>query len=121
MAQLVVKVVRLRPHPSILSPNTAETSGVFKIHKATYSVNKFNAIQFFINCSYAKDARKWLVKWKHILFYFFYLYIYLPDSLENVGAAIHRVCNYPDLLPEMPRYCCPVEIFYFVRLVFAEM
>ena len=39
-------------------------------------------------------------------FYFFYFYhcIYPPDSQESDGGAIHRVSNYPDLLPEMPRY-----------------
>ena len=41
---------------------------------------------------------------------FFYLYIYPPDSQESDGGAIHRVSNYPDLLPEMPRYCCPLVI-----------
>ena len=48
------------------------------------------------------------------LFYFlfyFYLYIYSPESQESAGGAIHRASNYPDLLPEMPRYCCPLEIF----------
>ena len=43
-------------------------------------------------------------------FFFFYLYIYPPDSQESDGGAIHRVRNYPDLLPEMPRYCCPLVI-----------
>ena len=28
----------------------------------------------------------------------------------NDGGAIQRVGNYPDLLPEMPRYCCPLVI-----------
>ena len=44
----------------------------------------------------------------HYFFYFifyFYLYIYPPDSQESNGGAIHRVGNYPDLLPEMQRYC----------------
>ena len=40
----------------------------------------------------------------------FYLYIYSPDSQENVGGTIHRASNYPDQLPEMPRHCCPLEI-----------
>ena len=47
------------------------------------------------------------------IFYFifyFYLYIYSPDSQESDVDAIHRVSNYPDLLPEMPRYCCPLVI-----------
>ena len=32
---------------------------------------------------------------------YFYLYIYPPDSKESDRGAIHRVSNYPDLLPEM--------------------
>ena len=47
---------------------------------------------------------------KVYLFIYFYLYIYLPDSQESDGGAIHRVSNYLDLLPEMPRYCCPLVI-----------
>ena len=43
-------------------------------------------------------------------FFFFYLYIYPPNSQESDGGAIHRVSKYPDLLPEMPRYCCPLVI-----------
>ena len=42
--------------------------------------------------------------------YSFYLYIYPPDSHESNGGAIHRVSNYPDLLPEIPRYCSPLVI-----------
>ena len=39
---------------------------------------------------------------RFIFFYFyFYLYIYPSDSQESDGGAIHRVSNYPDLLPEM--------------------
>ena len=41
---------------------------------------------------------------------YFYLYIYPPDSWESDGDSIHRVSNYPDLLPKMPRYCCPLLI-----------
>ena len=49
--------------------------------------------------------------WSQAFFFFyFYLYIYPPDSQESDGGAIHRVSNYPDLLPEMPRYCCPLVI-----------
>ena len=43
-------------------------------------------------------------------FMFFYLYLYFLDWEESDGGAIHRVGNYPDLLPEMPRYCCPLVI-----------
>ena len=47
---------------------------------------------------------------QHRVLSFFYLYIYPPDSQESDGGAIRRVSNYPDLLPEMPRYCCPLLI-----------
>ena len=47
---------------------------------------------------------------KKTIFIFFYLYIYPPDSQESDGGAIHRVSNYPGLLPEIPRYCCPLVI-----------
>ena len=40
----------------------------------------------------------------YLFFIYFYLYIYPPDWKESDGGAIHRVSNYPDLLPEMPRY-----------------
>ena len=51
------------------------------------------------------------------------LYIYLPDLQESNESALHRASNYPDLLPEMQRYCCPVEIFNFIflGLLFIEM
>ena len=45
-----------------------------------------------------------------IYFFYFYLYIYPPTTQESAGGAIHMASNYPDLLPEMPRYCCPFEI-----------
>ena len=44
------------------------------------------------------------------ILYLFYLEIYPPDSQESDGSAIHRVGNYPNLLPKMPRYCCPLVI-----------
>ena len=28
-------------------------------------------------------------------------------------ALIHKASNYPHLLPEIPRYCCPHEILHF--------
>ena len=36
-----------------------------------------------------------------------------PGSKESDDNAICEANNYTDLLPEMPRYCCWVEIFYF--------
>ena len=46
----------------------------------------------------------------YLFFFLFYLYINPPDSQESDGGAMHRVGNYPDLLPEIPRYCSPLEI-----------
>ena len=43
------------------------------------------------------------------LFYFISVFI-LMTSRKATETLINRVSNYPDLLPEMPRYCCPVEI-----------
>ena len=37
--------------------------------------------------------------------FLFYLYIYPPDLQKSDGGVDHKVSNYPDLLPEMPRYC----------------
>ena len=37
---------------------------------------------------------------------------------ESDGGAIYRVSNYPDLLSEMPRYCCPLVILIEILLQF---
>ena len=58
-----------------------------------------------------KSKAFFLEQQSNLLLFFFYLYIYPPDSQESDGDAIHRVSNYPDLLPEMPRYCCPLVIW----------
>ena len=41
----------------------------------------------------------------------FHLYISPFDSQESDGGAIHRENSYLDLLPEVPRYCNPLQIF----------
>ena len=56
-------------------------------------------------------------KWIHFFFLNFIFIIYPPDLHESDGGAMHRASNYHDLLPEAPKYCCPLEIFYFVFLV----
>ena len=43
------------------------------------------------------------------LFYFISIFILLTRR-KATEALIHRVGNYPDLLPEMLRYCCPLVI-----------
>ena len=44
-----------------------------------------------------------------IYFYFISIFILLTRR-KATEALIHRVGNYPDLLPEIPRYCCPLVI-----------
>ena len=45
-----------------------------------------------------------------IYFYFISIFILLTRR-KATEALIHRVGNYPDLLPEIPRYCCLLVIF----------
>ena len=58
----------------------------------------------------AAAARDAVAKFYYFFLFYLYLYIYPPDSQESDRGAIHRVSNYPDLLPEMPRYCCPLVV-----------
>ena len=45
-----------------------------------------------------------------LLFFYFISIFILLSCRKATEALIHRVSNYPDLLPEMPRYCCPLVI-----------
>ena len=63
-------------------------------------------------------------QWAHnsnmdmLKFHFIFLFIFLIYSKASEALFIEQLSsNYPDLLPEMPSYCCPVEIFYFGLLV----
>ena len=74
----------------------------------------------------SSHSRLWLQLWLHTpalkLFiyvcydqiqYFifsFIFYSYPSDLQESDGGAIHRVGNYPNLLLEMPRYCCKCNL-----------
>ena len=40
---------------------------------------------------------------------------------ESNGGTIHGASNYPDLLPEIPRYSCLVEIFFYFYKVMTEI
>ena len=52
-----------------------------------------------------------------IMVLFFHLNIYSPSSQESVGGAIGRLSsNYPEMLPEMPRYYNLVEVFFILVL-----
>ena len=46
-----------------------------------------------------------------LFFYFYFISIFiLLTRRKATEALIHRVGNYPDLLLEIPRYCCPLVI-----------
>ena len=45
--------------------------------------------------------------------YFISIFIVLTLRKVTIDNAIDKASNYPDLLLEMPRYCCPIENFYF--------
>ena len=45
--------------------------------------------------------------------YFISIFIFLIPR-KATEALIYRASNYPNLLPEMPRYCCPLKIFYSI-------
>ena len=64
-----------------------------------------------------RESRK-MERWDILFFYFIStLYIYPPHSQESNEGAIHRVSNYPDLIPEVPRYCCPLKFFISVLYI----
>ena len=50
-------------------------------------------------------------------FYFISVFILLTRR-KAMEALIHRVGNYSDLLPEMPRYCCPLLIQYKLIVIY---
>ena len=69
------------------------------------------------NCELPRDESEKKFKQstaKVVLFYYYYffnIFIFIFILLtRRKGSAIHRASNYPNLLVEMPRYCCPLEI-----------
>ena len=50
-------------------------------------------------------------------YFSFYLYFYPLDLQKSNKGTIHRTSNYLFLLPQMPKYCCLIKIFYFYFLV----
>ena len=46
---------------------------------------------------------------EYFVCYFIYIFIFLTHRKATEALLLRvRVSNYPDLLPEMPRYCCPL-------------
>ena len=77
------------------------------------------ANNFDVRTSFAKMSRVSTSEAGSFLFLLFeslFIFIYLISIFilltrrKAMEALIHRVGNYPYLLPEMPRYCCPLEI-----------
>ena len=56
-------------------------------------------------------------------FLFFFIFsIFILLTLRKVTKLlVHRASIYFDLLPEVPRYCCLVKIFYFHFLFYRDM
>ena len=52
-----------------------------------------------------------------LLFNFIFISVYSPDLIKNIGGAILKQfsSNYPDLLPDMQRYCCVVLFLVYVQ------
>ena len=53
-------------------------------------------------------------------FHFISIFIFLTRR-KATEMLIYKASNFPDLLPKMPKYCCPVELFNFNFLVFMKI
>ena len=51
----------------------------------------------------------------YFIFYLISIFILLT-RWKTAEAFIHRTSDYADQLPETPRYCCPIYIFYLFFL-----
>ena len=91
---------------------------IFNIHLLYVSIISINTVRKISLLIFRKIRRSDYRCVNPYLFYFiysFHLYIYLSDS--PTSDAMHGASNYPHLLPEKPRYCCPLETFYFDFLI----
>ena len=62
-----------------------------------------NLIKLIFRFNRSKNLKKYF----HFLFHH---YNYPSDSQDSNKGIRHRASNYPDLLLEKPRYCCPVVV-----------
>ena len=82
---------------------------------ASFNIDKMTLSRYIAKCKTQPQpsmeyAAVTIANYIIFILFYFYLYICPPDLQESDGGAIHRVSNYPDLLSEMPRYCCPLVI-----------
>ena len=112
----LTQAARGKPIPTGLAPVPSTKHGSWKhFHSTPFSIYDLSiqkrGCQVWQGCprdsAHLAQTGVWILV-SLFLFFYFNLYIYPPDSQESDGGAIHRVSNYPDLLPEMPRYCCPL-------------
>ena len=81
-------------------------------------------IDFFQNIKDSKNLIKLIFRFnrsKNLKKYFHFLfhhYNYPSDSQDSNKGIRHRTSNYPDLLLEKPRYCCPVVVVEISVVVF---
>ena len=89
--------------------------GLMKNFVKAMPTHPLNTVEFrckkFPKVSKAK-LKEEIIVGPQILFYLFIFYFIsifiLLTRRKAMEALIHRVGNYPDLLPEIPRYCCPL-------------
>ena len=77
-----------------------------------------NSPQYLDPCTRSREIfRKNFNTYFYFFLYFISIFILLTRR-KATEALIHRVGNYPDLLPEIPRYFCPLVIFFFFFFFF---
>ena len=78
----------------------------FKTHNYRLQKKQQNATNFRIFLNHPLRKKKL----QKIYFLIFISMFILMTRRKATEALIHRVSNYHDLLPKMPRYCCPLVI-----------
>ena len=60
-------------------------------------------------------------KKKDFQIFSFHFYVFSFGLQKSIRDTIHKVTNYSNLLPEMPRYCYLVEIFFVFLFMQIQM
>ena len=68
-------------------------------------------LRYIIGCKSFRFRTKIVSASARIFYFFYFISIFiLLTRRKATEALIHRIGNYPDLLPEIPRYCCSLVI-----------